>query len=39
MIGAKGMERIYEIKLSDDEKAMLQKTVGGVQKTVGETKL
>jgi malate dehydrogenase len=39
MIGAKGMEKIYEIKLNDDEKAMLQKTVGVVQKTVGETKL
>jgi malate dehydrogenase len=39
MIGAKGMEKIYEIKLDDDEKAMLQKTVGVVQKTVEETKL
>jgi malate dehydrogenase len=39
MIGAKGMEKIYEIKLTDDEKAMLQKTVGVVQKTVQETKL
>jgi malate dehydrogenase len=39
MISAKGMEKIYEIKLNDDEKAMLQKTVGVVQKTVEETKL
>jgi malate dehydrogenase len=39
MIGAKGMEKIYEIKLDDAEKAMLQKTVGVVQKTVEETKL
>jgi malate/lactate dehydrogenase len=33
------MEKIYEIKLSEDEKAMLQKTVGVVTKTVEETKL
>jgi malate dehydrogenase len=39
LISAKGMEKIYEIKLADDEKAMLQKTVGVVQKTVEETKL
>ena len=39
LISAKGMEKIYEIKLNDEEKAMLQKTVGVVQKTVGETKL
>jgi malate dehydrogenase len=39
LISAKGMEKIYEIKLTDDEKAMLQKTVGVVQKTVEETKL
>jgi malate dehydrogenase len=39
MISAKGMEKIYEIKLSDEEKAMLSKTVGVVQKTVEETKL
>jgi malate dehydrogenase len=39
LISAKGMEKIYEIKLSDEEKAMLQKTVGVVQKTVEETKL
>ena len=39
LISAKGVEKIYEIKLSDDEKAMLQKTVTGVTKTVEETKL
>lgn len=39
MISAKGMEKIYEISLNDEEKAMLQKTVGVVQKTVEETKL
>jgi malate dehydrogenase len=39
MISGKGMEKIYEIKLDDEEKAMLQKTVGVVQKTVEETKL
>jgi len=39
LVSAKGMEKIYEIKLNDEEKAMLQKTVGVVQKTVEETKL
>jgi len=38
-IGAKGLEKIYEIKLTAEESAMLQKTVGVVQKTVEETKL
>jgi malate dehydrogenase len=39
LIGAKGLEKIFEIKLTDDEKALLQKTVTGVKKTVEETKL
>jgi malate/lactate dehydrogenase len=39
VISAKGMEKIFEIKLTDEEKAMLQKTVGAVRKTVEETKL
>jgi len=39
MVSAKGMEKVYEITLNDEEKAMLQKTVGVVQKTVEETKL
>jgi len=39
LIGAKGMEKIYEIKLAADEAALLQKTAAGVKKTVEETKL
>jgi malate dehydrogenase len=39
MVGAKGVEKVYEITLNDEEKAMLQKTIGVVQKTVEETKL
>jgi malate dehydrogenase len=39
LVSGKGMEKIYEIKLNDEEKAMLQKTVEVVQKTVEETKL
>jgi len=39
MIGAKGIEKIFEIKLTDEEKAQLQKTVDTVKKTVEETKL
>jgi len=38
-IGAKGIEKIYEIKLTAEENAMLQKTVSGVKKTAEETKL
>ncbi len=36
LISAKGVEKVYEIKLTDEEKAMLAKTVTGVTKTVGE---
>jgi malate dehydrogenase len=36
LIGAKGMEKIFEIALNDDEKAMLQTTLEAVQKTVDE---
>ncbi len=39
LIGAKGLEKIFQIQLTDDEKAMLQKTVDTVRKTVEETKL
>ena len=39
LIGAKGIEKIFEIQLADDEKAMLQKTIASVSKTVEETKL
>ncbi|MFQ6037596.1 MAG: malate dehydrogenase [Candidatus Aminicenantales bacterium] len=38
LISAKGMEKIIEIKLTDDEKAMLQTTKEAVQKTVDECK-
>ncbi len=38
LIGAKGMEKILEIKLTDEEKAMLQTTLEAVQKTVDECK-
>jgi len=36
LIGAKGMEKIFEIALTEDEKAMLQTTLEAVQKTVDE---
>jgi malate dehydrogenase len=39
MVSGKGVEKIYEIKLNDEEKAMLQKTVEVVQNTVAETKV
>ncbi|MCX6565686.1 MAG: malate dehydrogenase [Candidatus Aminicenantes bacterium] len=39
MISAKGIEKIYEIKLTEDENALLQKTISGVKKTAEETKL
>jgi malate dehydrogenase len=39
LISAKGLEKILEIKLADDEKAMLVKTIASVQKTTEETKL
>ncbi len=39
MISAKGVEKIYEIKLTEQEMAQLQKTAAGVKKTVEETKL
>jgi malate dehydrogenase len=38
LISAKGMEKIIEIKLTDEEKAMLQTTKEAVQKTVDECK-
>jgi malate dehydrogenase len=34
IIGAGGVERIVEIQLSDDEKAMLKKSADSVQKVV-----
>lgn len=39
LIGAKGLEKIFEIKLAEDEKAMLAKTIASVRKTTEETKL
>jgi len=39
MISGKGIEKIYEIKLTDEEDSMLQNTVAGVKKTVEETRL
>jgi malate dehydrogenase len=36
LISAKGMEKIYEISLADNEKEMLQKTLEAVQKTAAE---
>jgi malate dehydrogenase len=38
LISAKGVEKILEIKLTDEENAMLQKTLEAVQKTVDECK-
>jgi malate dehydrogenase len=38
LIGAKGMEKILEIDLTEEERAMLQKTKEAVQKTVNECK-
>jgi malate dehydrogenase len=39
LIGKKGVEKIFEIKLTADERAMLDKTIGVVKKTVEETKM
>jgi malate dehydrogenase len=39
LIGAKGLEKNFEIKHSEEESAQLKKTIGSVSKTVEETKL
>ncbi len=39
VIGANGVERIIELDLNDEEKAMLAKSVESVKKSVAETKL
>jgi malate dehydrogenase len=39
VIGARGVEKIIEIDLTDDEKAMLARSVESVKKSVAETKL
>jgi len=36
LISSKGVEKIIEIALTDDEKAMLETTKSAVQKTIGE---
>ncbi len=39
VIGAAGVERVLEVKLSDEERALVQKSVESVKKTAAETKL
>jgi malate dehydrogenase len=39
VIGAGGVERVIELDLSDEEKAMFAKSVESVKKSVAETKL
>jgi malate dehydrogenase len=39
VIGAGGVERVLEVKLSDDERALVQKSLESVKRTVAETKL
>jgi malate dehydrogenase len=39
LISSKGVEKIFEIKLTEEDKAMLSKTVAGVSKTVAECKI
>jgi malate dehydrogenase len=39
LISARGMEKIFEINLTEEEKAQFQKTVASVTKTVSECKI
>jgi len=39
LISARGMEKILEIKLTEEEKAQFQKTIASVSKTVAECKI
>jgi len=39
LISDKGMEKIYEIKLTEEEKAQFAKTIASVSKTVAECKI
>ena len=39
VIGAGGVERVLEVKLSGEERALVQKSLESVKKTVAETKL
>ena len=38
-ISAKGVDKIYEVELTPEEKAMFEKSLASVKKTVEETKL
>ena len=38
-LGAGGVERIFEIKLDDDEKALMQKSIAHVEKLIAELEL
>jgi len=38
LISAKGVEKIFEIKLTAEERAMFEKTIASVTKTVNECK-
>jgi malate dehydrogenase len=38
LISAKGVEKIFEVELTDEEKSMLETTLSAVQKTVDECK-
>jgi malate dehydrogenase len=37
-LGARGIEQIYEVKLTSDEQAMLKKSAAAVQELVGVMK-
>ena len=39
LISDKGMEKIYEIKLTEEEKAQFARTIASVSKTVAECKI
>ena len=39
VIGAGGVERVLEVRLSEEERALVQKSLESVKKTVAETKL
>jgi len=39
VIGSGGVERVLEVKLSDEERMLVQKSLDSVKKTVAETKL
>jgi malate dehydrogenase len=39
VIGAGGVERVLEVKLSEEDRALVQKSLESVKKTAIETKL